>query len=208
MTPDTSDIATRLRQTRADMLGTDDEQHYWDCHEAASHIELLEAAYKSSGSALAVIDGGFKNAVAEIQRLRLTDAEREAVERACCSLGGVVDMSAECTEWDADARLTLLSLLERMSGDGDCPQADNAADRDNAPPADATPDECTVPPQWTSRPYWVDPPSGHRYGFPKLYDPATDGDMVEWMIRNGYPKRQANQGLACTFTHCTEDVKK
>ena len=51
----------------------------------------------------------------EISRLRLTDAEREAVERACCSLGGVVDMSAECTEWDADARLTLLSLLERLA---------------------------------------------------------------------------------------------
>ena len=53
------DITRRLRQTRADMLGTPDEDHYWDCHEAASHIELLEAAYKSSGSALAVIDGGF-----------------------------------------------------------------------------------------------------------------------------------------------------
>jgi len=43
-----SDIVTRLRQTRADMIGTDDEQHYWDCHDAAG----------------------------EIERLRLTDAER------------------------------------------------------------------------------------------------------------------------------------
>jgi len=41
-------ILTRLRQTRANMIGTDDEQHYWDCHDAA----------------------------AEIERLRLTDAER------------------------------------------------------------------------------------------------------------------------------------
>jgi hypothetical protein len=46
-------------------------------------------------------------------RARLTDAEREAVERACCSLGGVIDRSAECSEWDAEARQTLLSLLER-----------------------------------------------------------------------------------------------
>jgi len=45
--------------------------------------------------------------------LTLTDAEREAIERACCSLGGVIDNSAECAEWDADARKTLLSLLER-----------------------------------------------------------------------------------------------
>jgi hypothetical protein len=61
---------------------------------------------------------GFDQMRAEIDRLRqwarLTEQEREAVERACCSLGGVVDMSAECTQWDAEARLTLLSLLERM----------------------------------------------------------------------------------------------
>ena len=54
----TTDIATRLRQTRADMIGTDDEQHYFDCHEAAAEIERL--------------------------RLwgRLTDAERRAVREA------------------------------------------------------------------------------------------------------------------------------
>ena len=46
------DITTRLRQTRADMIGTADEQHYWDCYDAAAAIE----------------------------RLQLTDAEREAVE--------------------------------------------------------------------------------------------------------------------------------
>jgi hypothetical protein len=100
------DITRRLRQTRADMLGTPDEDHYWDCHEAASHIELLEAAYKSSGSALAVIDGGFNNAVAEIQRLRLTAAEREAVERAA-------DLIDNKTFGDS---ATLRGLLERLGG--------------------------------------------------------------------------------------------
>jgi hypothetical protein len=50
-----SDITTRLRQTRADMIGTDDEQHYWDCYDAAAAIE----------------------------RLRLTDEEREAIREAC-----------------------------------------------------------------------------------------------------------------------------
>ena len=35
------DITTRLRQTRADMIGTDDEAHYFDCHEAAGEIERL-----------------------------------------------------------------------------------------------------------------------------------------------------------------------
>lgn len=38
---ETADIVTRLRQTRADMIGTDDEQHYWDCHDAANEIERL-----------------------------------------------------------------------------------------------------------------------------------------------------------------------
>jgi hypothetical protein len=71
----------------------------------------------------------------------------------------------------------------------------------------ATPDECSVPAEWTSRPYWVDPPSGHRYGFPRLYDPAADGDMRAWMVRHGYPQGLADQGLACTFT-ATEDGGK
>ena len=52
------DITRRLRQTRADMLGTPDEDHYWDTHEAAGEIERLR------------------------QWGRLTEEEREAVERA------------------------------------------------------------------------------------------------------------------------------
>jgi len=91
MSTDKADIATRLRQTRANMLGTADEDHYWDCHEAAAEIERLR------------------------WWARLTEEEQEAVERACCSLGGVIDNSAECEEWDAEARQTLLSLLERMT---------------------------------------------------------------------------------------------
>ena len=53
-----TDIAARLRQTRANMLGTDDEEHYFDCHEAAGEIERL----RKWG--------------------RLTEEEREAVETA------------------------------------------------------------------------------------------------------------------------------
>ena len=36
--------AKNLRRTRADMLGTDDEEHYWECHAAAAEIERLEAS--------------------------------------------------------------------------------------------------------------------------------------------------------------------
>ena len=40
-----TDITIRLRQTRADMIGTDDEQHYWDCHDAASEIDRLRLEF-------------------------------------------------------------------------------------------------------------------------------------------------------------------
>jgi hypothetical protein len=81
MKQDKADIATRLRQTRADMIGTEDEQHYWDCHEAAGEIERLR------------------------RWGRLTDAEREAIERAA----DLVDAKT-CGDL-----ATLRGLLERMT---------------------------------------------------------------------------------------------
>ena len=59
---------------------------------------------------------------AQVARLRLTDAEREAVEVAARFMdkwGGVPNTIASAT---------LRGLLERM---GDCPASDNAADRDS-----------------------------------------------------------------------------
>ena len=35
---------------------------------------------------------------------------------------------------------------------------------------------------------YVDPPSGWRYGFPKLWD--GDGDMFEWLVSEGYPRKE------------------
>ena len=57
-----------------------------------------------------------------------------------------------------------------------------------------------IPPDWLQRPHYVDPPTGWAYGFPRLYDPATDGDMTEWLIACGYPETLARQGVPCTFT--------
>jgi hypothetical protein len=143
----------------------------------------------------------------------LTDEEREAIEQAIDATDGM----APAEPW---AIATLRGLLGRMSENGDCLAPENATILDNSdrsqpiancdatPQAHATPGECSVPTQWTSRPYWVDPPSGHRYGFPRLYDPAKDGDMTAWMIRHGYPEHLARQGLACMFTEWTEDGGK
>jgi calcineurin-like phosphoesterase family protein len=60
-------------------------------------------------------------------------------------------------------------------------------------------------PEWLLRPYWVDPPSGWRYGFPRLYDPSSDGNVTDWMIRHGYPEHLARKGLSCSFTAATEE---
>ena len=35
---------------------------------------------------------------------------------------------------------------------------------------------------------WVDPPAGWKYGFPKLWDGM--GDMDEWIVAQGYPKKE------------------
>jgi hypothetical protein len=93
------------------------------------------------------------------------------------------------------------SLLDADRPQPDRPTAIAAGDT-------ATPAEPAIPPAWLSRPYWVDPAGGHRYGFPRLYDPATDGDMTEWLIASGYPESLAMQELACTFTAQTEDGEK
>jgi hypothetical protein len=123
----------------------------------------------------------------------LTDAEREAVEWFSHfgrpQNGPVIGKHAAA----------LRGLLERLSPD----RPDAIAEVDTT-----TPTEPAIPPAWLARPYWVDPAGGHRYGFPRLYDPSRDGDMTEWLIANGYPEHLARQELACTFTACAEDGEK
>ena len=55
------DHASNLRQTRADMLGTKDEKHYWDCHQAANELERLFDEVRISF--MAGFDAGAKDAV-------------------------------------------------------------------------------------------------------------------------------------------------
>jgi len=92
-------------------------------------------------------------------------------------------------------RLEIAGLREERRAllEADRPAVDDTRVMDSRP---------AVPPAWFKKPYYVDPPEGWRYGFPKVYDPAKDGDMTEWMISQGYPKKLAMQGLPCTFTAC------
>lgn len=43
---------------------------------------------------------------------------------------------------------------------------------------------------WSMKKLYIDPPSGWKYGFPKIFDPATDGQFQEWLIKNGYPQKE------------------
>lgn len=46
MTKPKRDIVDRLQATRADMLGSEDEEHFRDCHDAVNEIRRLRAAIK------------------------------------------------------------------------------------------------------------------------------------------------------------------
>ena len=35
---------------------------------------------------------------------------------------------------------------------------------------------------------WIDPPSGWKYGFPKIWDGG--GQLEEWLLEEGYPQRE------------------
>lgn len=34
--------------------------------------------------------------------------------------------------------------------------------------------------------YWVDPPEGHMFGFPKVWDSETDPEFEQWLVNCGY----------------------
>ena len=126
------------------------------------------------------------------ERRALLDADRPQPDRPEAINGGESDRPQPI----ADARLAALERLAALDEELGLPRTPHPL---------STPSQGSVPPEWTSRPYWVDPPEGWRYGFPRLYDPASDGDMTDWLIANGYPERLARQGLACAFTAATED---
>lgn len=41
----------------------------------------------------------------------------------------------------------------------------------------------------------IDPPGGWRYGFPKRYDNPNKLPIGEWLVKNGYPKEELNEGF-------------
>ena len=40
----------------------------------------------------------------------------------------------------------------------------------------------------------VDPPSGWRYGFPRVYDRLEHGDdVIAWLVQEGYPQAEIDR---------------
>ena len=52
---------------------------------------------------------------------------------------------------------------------------------------------------------YVDPPSGWKYGFPKIRPPEAFDDMEKWFIDEGYPEEDID--LAMRYSrYWTEEI--
>lgn len=81
-------------------------------------------------------------------------------------------------------------------------------DEEQQPPPPVPPPPGTYDTSWMGADELiVDPPSGWRYGFPKVWNRKTHPDMKAWLIENGYPAKAANQeGLICRFMSIAEET--
>ena len=55
---------------------------------------------------------------------------------------------------------------------------------------------------------WIDPPSGWKFGFPKLYDRDKYPDVNSWLVDNGYPQSMIDKfpnGLICGHNVPTDE---
>ena len=52
-----------------------------------------------------------------------------------------------------------------------------------------------------------DPPSGWKYGFPRVYKPAPGEKLEDTLIRDGYPPKDAAFGSEhCSFSGTDEEI--
>ena len=53
-----------------------------------------------------------------------------------------------------------------------------------------------------------DPPSGWKYGFPKVIPDNRKGDLVEWLVEEGYPRVEIESYGAYFYCRFWEDELK
>ncbi len=46
----------------------------------------------------------------------------------------------------------------------------------------------------------IDPPSGWKYGFPKVLPDKDKERVLEWLVENGYPQKEID--LCGKYFHC------
>ncbi len=54
-----------------------------------------------------------------------------------------------------------------------------------------------------------DPPSGWKYGFPKVYAPLEDETLEQTLLRDGYPQKEIDNAGAkyCRFIGTKEELE-
>lgn len=55
---------------------------------------------------------------------------------------------------------------------------------------------------------FIDPPSGWRYGFPRALPNPAPENVIEWLISNGYPKKEVDKlgdSFYCRYWSDEED---
>lgn len=59
---------------------------------------------------------------------------------------------------------------------------------------------CRGPAQlFMKAPIYYDPPEGYKYGFPKEYNPLPEEELIDTLIRDGYPEEMAKFGAEYTW---------
>ena len=57
---------------------------------------------------------------------------------------------------------------------------------------------------------FIDPPSGWKYGFPKIIPPEHQTRTLAWLVEEGYPETQINalgDYFICRYWNGAEDEK-
>lgn len=54
----------------------------------------------------------------------------------------------------------------------------------------------------------IDPPSGWKYGFPKVLPAEFVGSVIPWLLANGYPQREIDsygEHFSCRYWTAEDD---
>ena len=99
--------------------------------------------------------------------------------------------SKTTVEFEADTLDEVLGkFTDFLRGAGFCFDGDVEIVDNSLPVTDNETDDIT-PCTDVKGTFMVDPPSGWQYGFPRPYNKETDGPIKEFLIKNGYPEKDA-----------------